>query len=173
MHMNRLSWFLYCFIFFGLVACDDFFNRTYGYHEEIPLKPFVIKLTQTEYQAVGEKAALKIYLAITNKSSSENRLPRNRFILRIGLSREIIQNPTFLKTTETDTILFTPGKNTVVIVPFLLSKNDLKQKLTLIVDRQKKDGKERLALIDVKDSSPPKSIPKIGEWSTAHSPQWD
>lgn len=162
-----------CFVLLGLTACDDFFNRTYRYQEEIPLKPFVIKLTQTDYSDVGGNVALKIFLMVTNKSFEENPFPRSRFTLRIDRSHEVIPDPSFLEGVETDAISLGPGKNVVVIVPFILSKDALKQKFTLIVDRRKEGETEQLTLINVKDRSSPQTPPMAGKWHTARSVHWD
>jgi len=155
-----------------LTSCADFSNRVYRYGEEVPVQPFVLKLTQTEYGLQDNQLVLKLTLQAANRSNDENNLSRNRFVLRVGQSREIKRDLTFLESLGMETISFKKGEDATVTVSFVLSQDSLQEKFALIVDRQPKDGRELLTLIQVKDASPPKSLPTQGEWRIARSTRW-
>jgi hypothetical protein len=156
-----------------LAGCGDFSNRTYRYNEEIPLAPFVIKLTQVKYGAVDGNMIITVSLDVTNKSPDRNNLSRNRFTLRVGQSGEVARDKTFLEVFGVDTISFVPGENATVNVPFVVSDDALNQRLALIVDRQTKNGRERLTLIEVKGGSRPKNLPAAGETRVTRSTRWE
>ena len=181
--MKRLILLCFITVLAGLTGCGDYSNRVYRYHDEIPLRPFVLQLTQTEYGLKDGKVVLKISLHVTNKSPEKNNLSRNRFTLRVGPpavalakagpTREVTRDLTFLENLGIETVSFGPGEDAVVKAPFVLEKDALDQPLALIVDRQEKNGKERLTLIEVKKSSPPKNPPVEGEWRTTRSARWE
>jgi len=155
-----------------LTACSDYSNRMYRYNDGVPLKPFVLKLVKTEYSNKDGKVVLKVSLEAINRSTEKNNISRNRFALRVGKSREVARDHTFLESLGIETISFGPGEDATVTIPFVLSPDSLEQKIALIVDRQKNNSGETLSLIEVKDGHPPKSPPIEGEWRTARSARW-
>lgn len=156
----------------GLTSCTDFFNRAYRYNDEIPLKPFVMKLVKTEYGKIDGKWIVKVSLEITNKASDKNTISRNRFTLRAGPSQEVSRERNLIEELGFETVAFGPGETVLLTIPFVLSEDELQQKLALIVDRQTRKGREYLTLIQVKDASAPKKLPE-GEWRTARSSAWE
>ena len=157
---------------FGLTGCTDFFNRVYRYDEEIPLKPFVMKLVKTEYAKINGKWVVKTFLEITNKSPDKNSLSRNRFVLRVGKSQEAARDRSMIEELGFEVVPFAPDEKILLTISFGLSDEEIQQRLTLIVDRQVRGKRQYLTLIQVKDSSSPKTLPE-GEWRTARSSSWE
>ncbi len=173
--MRHFIWFCFPIALFGLIACGDFSNRVYRYGDEIPLRPFVIQPTRTEYGIKNDKLVLKVLLHVTNKSPEKNHLSRNRFTLRVGEFREVERDRTFLEALGVETVSFVPGEDGAVTVVFVLPQDALDQQIALIVDRwqKKKDDRERLTLIEIKKGSPPKNPLVKGEWRTTRSARWE
>ncbi|MBI4027018.1 MAG: hypothetical protein HY360_18685 [Verrucomicrobia bacterium] len=171
--MNRFGSLWLCLSLLGLAGCSGSSERVCRFGEEASLPPFVLKVVKAEYGDDGDKIALKISLEAANRSSDKNSLSRNRFALRVGKTREVERDRTFRESIGLETISFDPNETATVTVSFVLSKDALDQRLALIVDRQEKNGKERLTLIEVKDGSPPKNLPAKGEWRVVRSARWE
>ena len=171
--MKRLCLFLGLFACLVFLGCADFFNRTYHYREEIPLKPFVVKLLRTDYSLKQGQLILKVTLNIANRSSEKNSFSRNRFVLRVGATQEVQRDPTLLEMLGADNVFFVPGEEAALTVAFVVPQDSLNQSLALIVDRQQKRGREQLTLIRLKNRPGPKNLPAEGEWRSVHSAGWN
>src|SRR3989338_1606490 len=130
-----------------VAGCGDFFNRVYRYDDKIPLKPFVMKFVKTEYGKVDGKWIVKASLEITNKASDKNTISRNRFTLRAGESKEVSRERNLIEELGFETVAFGSGETVLLTIPFVLSENEIQQKLALIVDRQTRKSREYLTLI--------------------------
>ncbi len=156
----------------GLCACSDFGNRTYRYHESIPLRPIVLKLVKTELGNLNGKMAVKVTLDITNPSADKLSLSKERFTLRVGKSREIARDLSLLESLGIETISFKPSEEASISTQFILTEPELRERLCLIVDRQRKGDRETLVLIEVKRQGTP-PLPVSGEWRVMRSSNWN
>jgi hypothetical protein len=157
-----------------LQGCSsDFSNRVYHFDEEIPLKPFFFKVSRVEYQIKDEKVSIKVFLNIRNLSSDKVALEKSRFTLRVGESKEIQHDKSFLENVGIETISFSGKETSTITLPFIISREDLTKSLALIVEKKKVKNRERLTLVQIKSKGTLKNSPAEGEWSKVHSQNWD
>lgn len=170
---RRFSWFL-ILTAIGLVACTDYYNRTYRYHDEIPMAPFAVKLERAEFGMVEGRMALKMFLHLANRSTSQQALTSNQFILRVGKSREIVSGPGQPGSTSETVVSLDPGKEADVVVPFAVSRPDLDERLDLILGWADAKARKhrRQTLIEIKKAGPPRNLPREGEWLVLQSARW-
>jgi len=151
-----------------LVSCRDYSNRVYHYGEEIPLNPFILKVSKTDYRLDQDNGLLKIYIQIRNKSESINSVKKSRFVLRTE-KNEIQHQEDLREQAGLETISFGPNEVAVMTIQFIVPPDELNQRLDLIIDDSGKQNGKPLSLVYLKN----RSFPKNSEWQTTESPRWD
>ncbi len=155
----------------SLVSCRDYFNRVYHYEEQIPLNPFVMKVSRTEYRDAGGNAEIRVTLQILNKTPTTASLSKKRFILRVD-DTQIQHTPDLRETMGAESISFSSGEEAGVTVVFDLPKENISKSLDLIVDQSEKKDSNVLTLVHIKNSG--KGMPAITtDWKQTQQPDWN
>jgi hypothetical protein len=152
-----------------LTSCRDYFNRTYHYKEEVPVKPFVFQVLKSEYRMQGDEGTVKFSVQVQNKSHDPHTLIKDVFSLRTEKS-ELRHNKDLREKFMQESILFKGSEEAVVTLEFTVPREAFSQRFDLILDRSERKGAPGLTLVSVKDQAPPQSLGT--EWQVAESTHW-
>lgn len=165
----------------GLAGCGDFSNRTYTYGDDIPVKPLVVKLVQTDAFVLRDRIGVVAQVIVTNSGVTSNRVERGSFELRVG-SAEWAETAAAMERTgkvpaatgprDLNGFSLGPDESSPVKLSFMVAREDLNQSLALIVDRRTRKGRETLSLVRLKDATPLTEVMESGWSRTFVSPKW-
>jgi hypothetical protein len=153
----------------GMTSCKDYSNRVYHYGEEIPAKPYVMKVAKAEYQFDGKECLIKVSLQILHKGLEKHTLTKDQFSLRVD-GQEFAHDSNFREKIGLNAIEFSPGEEAIITIPFVIPGNVAQQRFDLIVDRADKKGTTLLTLVYLKKES---AVKETAEWREENSANWN